>query len=162
MFFWILTFIFALSVTTQWYFLHTFYTQFIFSLWSIVSLIREYLCCFSIFKRGDHISSVFAWNSVVHWLKKTHNEFSRPLESYHLSKIHSVLNDLAMLGFLQNISIPDFHGDPCSCLSVLLLTAAMVMPVIDRFLESPATQQFYNCIINNSINCSSSHLALIY
>lgn len=88
--------------------------------------------------------------------------FSRLLESYDHIQIYPVLNDLDMLGFFfPNIPTPDFHGDPCSCLFILLLTAAMVMHVIDGLLESSATQQFYNCIINNSIN-SSPHLCLIY
>lgn len=95
-------------------------------------------------------------------VKLTHNHFSRLLESYHHTKVCSLLNDLDMRGFFHNISTPDFHGDPRSCLSILLLTAAMLMHVIDGFLESSATQQFYNCIINNSITCSSPHLLLIY
>lgn len=97
-------------------------------------------------------------------VKLTHNQFSRLLESYDHIRIFSVLNNLDILGvfFFPDISTLDFHGDPCSCLFILPLTAAMVMHVIDELLESSATQQFYNCIINNSIICSSPHLCLIY
>lgn len=111
---------------------------------------------------GPHLLSFCLKCSGALPVKLTQNEFSRLLESYHDTKIRSVLNDLDVLGFFHNISTPDFHGDLCSCLPVLLLIAAMVMPVIDGFLEGSATQQFYNCIINNSINCSSPHLLLIY
>lgn len=95
-------------------------------------------------------------------VKLTHNQFSRLLESYHHIRIYSVLNDLHMLGFFSQISTPDFHGDLCSFLFILPFTVPVVMHFIDGFLESSETQQFYNCIINNSINCSSPHLLLIY
>lgn len=80
-----------------------------------------------------------------------------------------MLSNLNMLGFppllsppKKNNSISDVHEDPCSHLSILLLTAAMVMPVIDEFLESSATQQFHNSVINNSVNCSSPHPDLTF
>lgn len=113
-------------------------------------------------KMSPHLLSFCLKFSGALLVKLTHNQFSNLFASYHHTKICCVLDDLDMLGFFHSIFTCDFHGDPCFCLSRLLLTAAMVMHVIDGFLESSATQHFCNCIINNSINCSPLYLLLIY